>query len=303
MDDYVFVWEDKPGDTAGLVPLVRAANGEGLTNPQGFNYRVNYNRWSYDTSANIPAWTYFYPGNDGPQVARYLIGAAPAARFYVIDIEDPNVDGAQVALCVAELRRHAPVYLSTWGQVKQATDRGIPFSNRGFDGVMPQSYFDYQLPDIGAWSTYFELVLPTFSPADTTHWINHVGNHPVSLWRYGVIDIAAVAAQIHSARHETGVPVTTPSAGPIDIAHYVDRLNVLARDGHLDEFFKRFLAIRRDVYGGASELRDLGEIADNTTPPPTTTASGAMSGQAVMADHSDGGQLPAAEPSTETPTA
>ncbi|MGH7239401.1 MAG: hypothetical protein ACREHG_04955 [Candidatus Saccharimonadales bacterium] len=200
MDDYVFVWRDAPADTAGFTPLVRAANGAGVTASDGFNYQTSYGRWTSKHGAGLPAWTYMYPGNPGNSVASALIGAAPAAAYYVIDIEESGVSSAEVSKCVAALRGRAPVYLSTWGDVAQADQRSIPYASVGFHGVMPQTYYDYQGGDIARWESIFPEVYPTFAPADDTAWATLVSRNACGIWRFGTADLAACRSAIDTRR-------------------------------------------------------------------------------------------------------
>lgn len=210
MDDYVFVWRDAPAATGGFTPLVRAANGTGTFASDGHDYEQTYAQWINDRKVALPAWTYMYPGNSGAAVAAALLGSAPKAPYYVIDIEETGVSLAQVSQCVVALRGHAPVYLSTWGNIDQADQHAIPYANAGFNGVMPQTYYDYQRGGIKDWEAKFPEVYPTFAPADDTAWATLVTQNPCGIWRFGIVDIDACTAAVHSRR------ATLPDPNPGD---------------------------------------------------------------------------------------
>lgn len=260
MEDYIFVYRDTPGDTAGLQPLVRAANGESVSASDGFNYETLYGQWVSHYGNPLPAWDYFYPGTHGTVAANVLLDAAPHAAYYVLDVEDPGVDAAELAACVAALSHFAPVYLSTYGQVTQADDRKIPYANAGFAGVMPQIYYDYQTVGITQWAASGLRVYPTFSPADNAGWVSSVAANPVGIWRYGTVNPATCKAAIDSARGQYSSQVDLGDIAMATVDDVVNRVNILARDGHCDEFFKRFLTIRRDLYSGQGEAADLDAI-------------------------------------------
>jgi len=262
--DYVFIWEDAPGDTHGFVPVVRAANSATVKNPAGYDYQANYEQWTKAMGEPLPAWDYLYPGTDGAAAGKVLAAAAPAAPFYVIDVEDQGVTAAQLETLIAQLPASRPVYLSTYGLISQCDSRGIPYQAHGLAGIWPQVYFPSQLAGIAQWRGRHFTTWPTFSPADAPNWTSEVDAGPCSLWRYGVLDLAAAAAALVTARAAltTGDPMTAQA--PVDIDHYVDRVNILARDGHLDDFFRRFLTIARDQYGGQSMVNNVAAIRDST---------------------------------------
>lgn len=264
MADYVFIWEDAPGNTHGFVPVVRAANGATVTNPAGYDYRSNYAAWVKAMGEALPAWDYLYPGTDGATAGKVLAAAAPHAPFYVIDVEDQGVTQAALEALIAQLPADRPVYLSTYGLMSQCDSRGIPYQARGLDGIWPQVYFSSQMAGIAQWRGKHYTAWPTFSPADCPTWTDDVDAGPCAMWRYGVLDLAAAAAALVTARAAltTGDPVSTTA--PIDIDHYVDRVNALAAAGHLDGFFRRFLTIARDQYGGQSMVNNVAAIRDST---------------------------------------
>ncbi len=58
---WAWVWKERPETVRfcrGLI--VRAANGEGITDPQGFDFHENYRRWRAAFSGPLMAWTYLY---------------------------------------------------------------------------------------------------------------------------------------------------------------------------------------------------------------------------------------------------
>lgn len=264
MTDYVFVWEDAPGDTHGFDPVVRAANGVGVTNPAGFNYESNYAQWCKAFGRPLPAWTYTYPGDDGAKAGQALRTAAPDAPLYVVDVEDAGVTQAQLETLIAQLPTAIPVYLSTYGTVSQCDTRQIPYRARGLDGIWPQTYYATQLDGIAEWRADHFTTWPTFSPADCAAWVSSADAGPCSIWRYGVTDLAGAATALASRRAALAAQTPVGVSMAVDIDPYVDRINTLARDGHLDDFFRRLLTIHRDQYGGESLVQNVAAIKAST---------------------------------------
>lgn len=257
MDDYVFVWRDGPGNTAGLTPLMRAANGDVVTSPDGFRYDRNYAAWCRTVGRPLPAWTYFYPGGDGVVSAVTLLNAAPKAPYYVVDIEDENVSRRAVATLVGKLSGTAPVYLSTYGLPSQADERSIPYAGVGFAGIMPQVYYADQSTGVGQWQSAFTRVFPTFSPTDNPDWPNMVTAAPCGIWRYGTADLSQCVTSI-AARRKALVPSPQPAGGTVldatdekKIVHIVNQqlqLHDASQDATLEAFIRaQFADIRSDL--------------------------------------------------------
>ena len=265
MSDYVFVWEDRPGNTHGFVPVVRAANGERVVNNAGTNYAANHAAWVKAAGHPLPAWTYLYPGDDGAQAGAVLAHAAPHAPFYVLDIEDPGIGAGTVEAFCGALPHAAPLYLSTYGLISQCQSRDIPYGARGIDGIWPQSYFENQCPGIVAWRSAHFTTWPTFSPSDFAGWAKYVDHSPFAIWRYGITDLAAASNAAATAR--AALPVSPPKGSPVSdsVTQAVSAVDAAGKAGHLDDAIKRGLTIWRDLYGGESIVKHLASIDSTLT--------------------------------------
>lgn len=199
--DCIYVWETPPKDTYGLEPVVRAANGDGTTSPAAFDFAANYQRWVRHVGHALPAWSWIYPTTDGRRAARVLLAAAPHAPFYLLDVEEDGVSHNQLRSCAAALHRHAPVGITTWGQVGQAQQRHVPLGAYEWDIASPQEYYPYQIADPGHWAEYGRQVAPSVSPNDTPQWLEATHAGPVVVWRDGLPGIAAAAAKLHKRNH------------------------------------------------------------------------------------------------------
>lgn len=206
---WTWVWKEPPERVSfcrGLI--VRAANGNGITDPQGFDFQLNYIRWRRQFSGPLIAWTYLYDGSDPVEAARVL--AAVAAPAYIIDWEDaagPAPSGDQLQACVKEIRRLRPgdpVGFSSYPTRVQAMEHGVDW-DRGLevcDFVAPQMYYGYQIADYpqvlaDAHGRYVQLDV---EPPASTAWPIDIGAHleggqGVSFWRLGILG-AVVRNQI-----------------------------------------------------------------------------------------------------------
>lgn len=210
--DYIYVWRSKPGAVYGLVPMVRAANGQSESASDGFNFAHNYTAWCDHLNAHLPAWTYFYAGDKGAKVADELMLAAPHAPFYLLDIEDPGVKAAEVAACYVALRRRAPVWLSTWGELSQATSRHVPVSAAHWDVITPQQYYPYQQAVQVAYQKYCTRVVPSIAPADNGNWRTIAKRGPVAVWSYNTVNVEKMAAALAALSGRTN---TAPARAAI----------------------------------------------------------------------------------------
>jgi hypothetical protein len=196
-----YVWQDEP--TEGALrgyqgALVRAANGVGVTNPQGFNFAANYRHWAGVFGDDVIwPWTYLYPSSNGATAARALYGAAGLRGFYQVDLEDAVPPATIRAFCDT-LHQLAPgcqiifdsyptraQFVRVNGSAGAATwDQAV----HSFDGFCPQVYYSSQLND--GWEDEFggKPITPAFSPSNYADWgyfqrnLDRFG--AVRLWRY-----------------------------------------------------------------------------------------------------------------------
>lgn len=202
---WVYVWQDIPTDHAldsydGA--LVRAANGVGTTNPSGFDFAANYDRWVARFGADrVQPWTYLYPSSDGARAAQALFGSAGKLDTYQCDLEDAVPPAAIKAFCdkLHELSPGCQIVFDSYptraqfirvnGSAGAATwDQAV----RSFDVFCPQVYFTSQFDD--GWEREFagKPIWPAFSPANTASWpyfqskLDQFG--VANLWRYPMTD-------------------------------------------------------------------------------------------------------------------
>lgn len=194
--DGIYVWRSHPGDTHGLTPVVRAANGQGHTANDGYDFRANYRAWAQHYSAHLPAWTYFYPGDSGVAVAEALLAAAPGAPFYVVDIEDKGCGSTEIADCVNLLKRHGEAWLSTWGLTKQCVENKVNLSAAHWNVITPQKYYAYQDTLGTNFLPHCDRLVPSISPADYSGWRNIAKRGQVLVWEYANYDVAKLAAEL-----------------------------------------------------------------------------------------------------------
>jgi hypothetical protein len=207
--DYIYVHDAAPGgDPGNLVPLVRAANGKGVTRP-GFDFMANYTKWCDHFNAHLPAWTYMYPGDSGTAVGDALLKAAPFAPFYVIDAEDPTIKTADLKLAYAVLRRRAPVWLSTYGEVSQAKSHGVQIDGTHWDVATPQMYYGYQTSAAteSAWHAYANQIVPSVSPPDYSGWKNIALRGPVVVWEWTTVNPRKVSDALATLPGRVNNPV------------------------------------------------------------------------------------------------
>jgi len=199
---WTWVWKEPPEPIRfcqGLI--VRAANGNGVVTPEGFNFQANYLHWRANFSGPMIAWTYLYDTSD-PETAAAMLAAVPAVA-YIIDWEDaagPTPSGAKFQRCVDELRRlrpSVPVGFSSYPTRAQAMAHGVDW-DAGIvvcDFVAPQAYFGYQLANYDqiladAKGRYVQLDV---EPAAASGWNGFAQQHlatgqGVSFWRLGMFD-------------------------------------------------------------------------------------------------------------------
>lgn len=200
-----YVWQDPPA--AGALDgyqgaLVRAANGNGTRNPQGFDFAANYRAWAARFGrARVQPWTYLYPTSNGATAASALHGAAGAQPVYQCDLEDavpaPTIRAfcdrlhalAPGCLVVFDSYPTRAQFIRVNGAAAAATwDQAV----RSFDVFCPQVYFASQFDD--GWEREFagKPIWPAFSPANTASWDYFQANLDrygvVNLWRYPMTD-------------------------------------------------------------------------------------------------------------------
>lgn len=200
---WIYVWQDPPADHAldgydGA--LVRAANGMGVTNPAGFNFAANYDKWVAKFGADrVQPWTYLYPSSDGATAAQVLFNSAGKLDTYQCDLEDAVDPGRIKAFC-DKLHTLSPgcrlVFDSypTRAQFVRITGGAATWDQavRSFDVFCPQVYFTSQFDD--GWEDEFsgKPIWPAFSPANTASWayfqskLDRFG--AANLWRYPMTD-------------------------------------------------------------------------------------------------------------------
>jgi hypothetical protein len=198
---WAWVWQERPETVRfcrGLI--VRAANGEGTQNPQGFDFRENYRQWRAAFSGPLIAWTYLYANSDPVLAARAL--AQSEALAYIIDWEDaagPAASGRNFQQCVDALRKmrpSVPVGFSSYPTRQQAEAHGVDW-DAGLavvDFVSPQMYYGYQIANYGqviadAKGRYVQLDL---EPAASDQWASAAQTHlqrgfGVACWRLGTL--------------------------------------------------------------------------------------------------------------------
>ncbi|MGH3572314.1 MAG: hypothetical protein ACRDUW_10865 [Pseudonocardiaceae bacterium] len=194
--DYIYVWRARPAAAGTLVPLVRAANGKSHSASDGYNFAHNYEAWCAHYNMHLPAWTYFYPGDSGAAVADALLSAAPHAPFYVIDAEDPTCPSKQLSAFAATVRRSAPAWLSTYGNLKQALGQKVELTHTHWDVITPQKYYHYQDTPVTEWQPYCGKVLPSIAPADYHGWRNIARHGPVAVWEFTTVDPVKMSAEL-----------------------------------------------------------------------------------------------------------
>ncbi len=198
---WAWVWKEPPERVnfcRGLI--VRAANGNSLRDPQGFDFLTNYERWQEAFSGPLIAWTYLYDTSEPVFAARMLANAQ--AVGYIVDWEDaagPAPSGDQLLEFVAELRRlkpDVPIGFSSYPTRAQALAHGVDWDLgiQVCDFVAPQAYYDYQVHDYAtivadAKGCYVQLDL---EPQASTAWGIDAGEHlaagkGVSFWRLGIL--------------------------------------------------------------------------------------------------------------------
>jgi peptidoglycan hydrolase-like protein with peptidoglycan-binding domain len=202
MSDNVYVWTEAPAATNGLVPIVRAANGTSHTDPAGFDFRANYERWREHAGHPLPVWTYFYPGDKGAQVAAALLGSEDAAPLYLLDVEDEGVAWNEVRACAAALSKHGRVGITSYGLVAQCDARKIPIRAWPWDVVAPQSYYPYQLAGVAEWHGIGKQVVPSVAPEDRADWPSVAQDYAVMVWRLATVNVASVSSIIAAARNQ-----------------------------------------------------------------------------------------------------
>ncbi len=227
-----WVFQDTPGKLSPDVDfwLIKAANGGGHTNPEGFDYRANYAEWAKVAGEDrCAAWTWLYSTTDGAQAAIELHDSAPNARCYVIDVEGDDPSGLPVpehvvrdfVATIKHLAPHAPVGFTSYPYKASATAHGVPWDQLvlSCDFGMPQVYFQTQ----GAhWETIRAdhqgmPLIPAFSPGDWSGCWDLAG-HAVSLyggasfWRYPSTD--GWGEQIRALKTPAGGGSTPPPPSP-----------------------------------------------------------------------------------------
>jgi hypothetical protein len=233
-----FVWQDDPGQDADAVTtwLVKAANGNGTVG-NGHDFAKSYAAWAKHVGPeHTHAWTWLYHTTDGRRAADMLVGSAPHAAGYGIDVEgdDPGVavslDLEQLAPVVRafyrrirELRPGVDVWFTSYPDRWQATSHGAPWQEliAGADYGIPQIYFSSQgarwdgiVADHGG-----KPVIAAFSPGDwaqgwttlATTALRRFGG--VAIWRYP--DTRAHAQQLSTLAHLT--PTTEDDVTPQEI--------------------------------------------------------------------------------------
>lgn len=214
MTIYAWIWQDSVGALpAGVVPLVRAANGNVTTAPNGVDFAKIYQAWSSKYGVNIPAWTYIYPGDSGSNCATALYRSTPSADFYVADIEDSGVSAQLCLDFYSNLKRLSgkPIYLSSYGLLSQVQQRGIRTDI--WDGYLPQTYYPYQETGLSDWLKLGRRVIATVSPADNQGWATVARQTAdYSVWRYGVVDLNKIVATVPSRSTPKG-PVVEKLGG------------------------------------------------------------------------------------------
>ena len=196
---WTWVWKEPPEPVRfchGLI--VRAANGNGVTDPQGFNFRRNYSNWRLAFPGPLIAWTYLYNTSDPVEAARVLADVSAVA--YIIDWEDaagPAPSGLKLQRTVDELRMwrpSIPIGFSSYPTKAQAQAHGVDWDAgiASCDFVAPQTYYNYQVADYGqviadAKGRQVQLDL---EPGAASGWHDlaqrHLGKgQGVSFWRLG----------------------------------------------------------------------------------------------------------------------
>ncbi len=198
---WTWVWKEPPERVnfcRGLI--VRAANGNSLKDPQGFDFLTNYQRWQVAFSGPLIAWTYLYDSSE-PLLAAEALAQAQAVA-YIVDWEDAAgraPSGDQLAAFVAELRRlkpDVPIGFSSYPTRAQAIAHGVDWDTglEVCDFIAPQAYYDYQVHDYAeiitdAKGRYVQLDL---EPQASTAWGIDADEHlaagkGVSFWRLGIL--------------------------------------------------------------------------------------------------------------------
>lgn len=235
--DYIFVWEEPPTDTHGFVPLVRAANGESATTP--WNFAHNYAAWASHLGYAPPAWTYIYSRDSGEQVAKALLGSAPHAPFYIIDVEDQGIEHANLHRCAATLKVHGPVGITTYGLVKQCVERRLPIDAWVWDIVMPQLYYPYQRNHIAQWRARGKVVTPAVAPNDDPSWTSNGDRNRVAVWRAGIVKPGECAQRLHNRRVALDSPLL-----PRPDSEHAERVHSKHIETHLATVEKEIAHVR-----------------------------------------------------------
>lgn len=300
---WTWVWKEPPETLDfchGLI--VRAANGNGHTAPEGFNFAANYDAWASRFAGPLIAWTYLYQGSD-PALAAEALAASPAVG-YIIDWEDaagPAPSGARFAKMVAELRARrpaVPIGFSSYPTRAQAVAHGVDW-DAGIDVcdfVAPQAYYDSQLHDYpqilaDAKGRYVQLDL---EPRVSTAWGIDAGMHletgqGVSFWRLGILD-AVTRNRIAAFPQGDDVTQAEVEAAVRRVLRINDTLDVPPGQASNDKLFSALLgqaqqqhnamnSMASAINGLTATLMELVAKVDQLTPGgPGPSPSGAVSG-------------------------
>ncbi len=264
---WAWVWKERPETVRfcrGLI--VRAANGEGITDPQGFDFHENYRRWRAAFSGPLMAWTYLYEHSDPVLAARAL--AQSEALAYIIDWEDaagPTPSGAHLQLCVDALRKmrpSVPVGFSSYPTRQQAEAHGVDWA-AGLavcDFVSPQMYYGSQIANYAqvladARGRYVQLDL---APADSPHWVDHASEHlaggqGISFWRLGMLT-AAQRQQISVLQEATEVTQADIVAAVRDALNLSGDLAVPAGQLNNDKLAQILVSQAQDQHNALNAL-------------------------------------------------
>ena len=218
---WAWVWKETPEPIhfcRGLI--VRAANGNLVTAPEGFNFATNYQRWRASFAGPLIAWTYLYATSD-PQAAAHALTRMDAVA-YIIDWEDaqgPAPDAERLRRTVSYIRQFRPgrpVGFSSYPTRAQAEAHGVDWDAglQVCDFVAPQMYYGYQIAAYrqvlaDAKGRYVQLDV---EPPASASWGQDVAPHlesgqGVSFWRLGILS-AEVRAQIKLFQEAIEVSLT-----------------------------------------------------------------------------------------------
>lgn len=286
-----WVWRDGlPSDPkAPAVPagvdglLVRAANGTGYTGSGGFSYRASYAAWAARAgAAHCGAWTWLGPptSSDGRAAADALHTAAPAAPYYVADVEGALSRGQATAFVrrLAELAPGRPVGFSSYPTRAQAVRFGVPWDELVdvCQFSAPQVYWPAQRAQLaqvlldhhrssGAALPVHVAVSPTDDPGG---WLTiareGVGRLAgTSVWRLGLPGALGWMRSLPVPSAPAPAPAPKPRPRPVARTYTVragDTLSGIAGRLHVAGGWQSLYRLNRTVIGANPNLIRAGQV-------------------------------------------